>query len=80
MFNRNYFGTFTPESISVAGKTYHHINPKEELKRGMKLNYLAPDKLGTLEILDIVNENGKELEKADCNMQNIYIHTSQQLE
>ncbi|MDR0282417.1 MAG: U32 family peptidase [Candidatus Peribacteria bacterium] len=79
LFNRNYFGTFTPEHISIAGKTYHHINPKEELKREMKLNYLAPDTLGTLEILDIVNEQGKALEKADCNTQHTYIHTSQQL-
>ena len=79
LFNRNYFGTFSPEYISVAGNTYHAIEPKEEIRRGMKLNYLAPDSLGTLEIIDIVNEHGKPLEKADCNTKNIYLQTSLEL-
>ena len=76
LFNRNYFGTCTPESISHAGKTYHNINPKEELRRGLRLKYLSPDAMGELEILDIIDKNGKTLEKADCNMRDIYIYTS----
>jgi len=42
----------------------------------MKLQYIAPESMGELEILDIVNQQGKELEKADCNMQDIYVQTS----
>jgi hypothetical protein len=61
------------------GTTYHHIDPKEELKRGMKVHYLSPDALGELEIMDIVDKNGKSLEKADCNMSDVYLHTSVQL-
>jgi hypothetical protein len=32
--------------------------------------------MGELEIVDIVDKNGKTLEKADCNMQDIFIQTS----
>lgn len=42
----------------------------------MQLKYLAPDALGELEILDIVDQKGKILEKADCNTQNVFIQTS----
>jgi hypothetical protein len=42
----------------------------------MKLNYLSPDAMGELEILDIVDAKGKVLEKADCNMSDIFIQTS----
>jgi hypothetical protein len=42
----------------------------------MKLNYLSPDAMGQLEILDIVDKKGKSLEKADCNMSDIFIQTS----
>jgi hypothetical protein len=45
----------------------------------MKLQYLAPESLGELEILDIVDSKGKSLEKADCNMSDIFITTSQPL-
>jgi hypothetical protein len=42
----------------------------------MKLHYLSPNEMGELEIVDIVDKNGKTLEKADCNMQDIFIQTS----
>jgi hypothetical protein len=42
----------------------------------MKLNYLSPDAMGELEILDIVDKKGKTLEKADCNMQDTFVQTS----
>jgi hypothetical protein len=76
LFNRNYFWTFTPETIEQHGKTYHHLDPKEEIKRGMQLHYLAPNEMWKLEILDIVDKKGKSLEKADCNTQDIFIQTS----
>ena len=46
------------------------------MRRGIQLRYLAPDAMGELEILDIVDGKGKSLEKADCNMQDIFIQTS----
>lgn len=76
LFNRNYFGTFTPETREQHGNIYHHIDPKEEIKRGMKLKYISPDNMGDLEILDIVDAKGKTLEKADCNTTDIFIQTS----
>jgi hypothetical protein len=76
LFNRNYFGTFTPETREQHGKVYHHLDPKEDIKRGMRLHYLSPDAMGELEIVDIIDEKGKTLEKADCNMTDIFIQTS----
>jgi putative protease len=76
LFNRNYFGTFTPETIQQHGKVYHHLNPKEEITRGMRLHYLSPETMGELEIEDIVDAKGKSLEKADCNMTDVFIQTS----
>jgi hypothetical protein len=76
LFNRNYFGTFTPTTLEAHGQIYHQIDPKEELKRGMKLKYFSPNALGEIEILDIINEKGKSLEKADCNTPGIFVQTS----
>jgi hypothetical protein len=42
----------------------------------MQLHYLAPNAMGDLEILDIVDKNGKSLEKADCNTPDVFIQTS----
>ncbi|MDR0650856.1 MAG: hypothetical protein LBG59_05710 [Candidatus Peribacteria bacterium] len=32
--------------------------------------------MGELEIIDIIDAKGKNLEKADCNMHNVFIQTS----
>jgi hypothetical protein len=45
----------------------------------MKLNFISPDDMGILEITDILDKNGKTIEKGDCNMQNIYIATDHEL-
>jgi hypothetical protein len=42
----------------------------------MKLRYFSPDAMGELEIIDIIDAKGKNLEKADCNMHNVFIQTS----
>jgi hypothetical protein len=42
----------------------------------MKLKYIAPNSMGELEILDIVDSKGKPVEKADCNMKDMYVQTS----
>ncbi len=44
--------------------------------RGMKLKYLTPDGMGELEILDILDQKGKEKKKADCNCDKVFIQTS----
>ncbi len=33
----------------------------------MKIKFLSPDAMGELTIMDIVDEKGKQLEKANCN-------------
>ncbi|MDR0369583.1 MAG: hypothetical protein LBH96_03605 [Candidatus Peribacteria bacterium] len=45
----------------------------------MKLKYIAPETMGALEILDILDKNGKSIEKADCNMKDVYVETSLEL-
>ncbi|MCR5412050.1 MAG: hypothetical protein K6E76_03550 [Patescibacteria group bacterium] len=41
----------------------------------MKLRLLSPyvEKIEEREIIDILNSKGKEVEKADCNMQDMYL-------
>ncbi len=36
--------------------------------------------MGTLEILDILNNKGNEIEKGDCNKRDIYILTDKELQ
>lgn len=45
----------------------------------MKIKYIAKDGIGTLEILDILNNKGKEIEKGDCNKPDVYILTDKEL-
>jgi hypothetical protein len=79
LFNRNFFGIFSTETKEKNSQIYHHIDPKEELRRWMKLNFISPDEIWTLEIVDILDKNGKEIEKWDCNMKDIYISTDHKL-
>lgn len=81
LFNRNYFGTFSPETIEKDGQIFHKIQPKEEIRRWMKLRLLSPyvEKIEEIEIVNILNKNGKEVEKADCNMQDMYLSTTKEL-
>ena len=45
----------------------------------MKLKYLSADWFGDLEIVDIVKENGNELESAKCNLPKVYILTDKDI-
>jgi len=42
----------------------------------MKIKYLSPTKMGELEILDIVDAKGNQIEKAHCNSGEVYILTN----
>ncbi|GHW02913.1 peptidase U32 [candidate division SR1 bacterium] len=79
LFARNFYGMFSPEVMERGGNTYHHINPKEDMRRGMKLKFISPDEIGELEIIDILDKNGKKLEKADCNMVDVFVQTTKDL-
>jgi hypothetical protein len=79
LFNRNFFGIFSKEIKEKDWIIYHHIDPKEELRRWMKLNFISPDDMWTLEITDILDKNWKSIEKWDCNMQDVYVATSREL-
>jgi len=46
----------------------------------MKIKYLSPDAMGELKIIDIVNVQGKQLEKAHCNTGNVYVLTDKKLQ
>ena len=52
-----------------------NTSPKETIRPGIQLRYLTPDSYGKLTITGILNEKGRELEKADCNTPNVYITT-----
>ena len=79
LFNRNNFWVFSDKYIEHNGKKYFQIDPKEVITRGMKIKYIAKDGIGTLEILDILNNKGKEIEKGDCNKPDVYILTDKEL-
>ena len=79
LFNRNFFWIFSQETKEKDGQIYHHIDPKEEIRRWMKLNFISPNDMWTLEITDILDKNWKQIEKADCNMQDIFISTDYNL-
>jgi hypothetical protein len=67
LFNRNYFGMFSDQYIEKNKKKYFHIEPKEVIIPGMKIKYLSPTEMGELEILDILDAKGNQVEKSHCN-------------
>ena len=79
LFNRNFFWILSTNKKEKNGVIYHHIDPKEELRRWMKLNFISPNDIGILEINDILDKNWKEIDKADCNMKDVYISTNHEL-
>lgn len=80
LFNRNYFGIFSDQFIEKDGKKYFHIQPKEVITPGMKIKFLSPSEIGELEIVDILDAKGNQIEKAHCNSWEVYILTNKQLE
>ena len=58
---------FSDQSIEKDGKKYFHIEPKEVITPGMNIKYLSPTKMGELEVLDILDAKGNQVEKAHCN-------------
>lgn len=80
LFNRNYFWTFTDTFIEHNKKKYFEINPKEVIEPWMKIKYLSPDDMGKLKIIDIINEQWKQIEKAHCNTGNVYVLTDTKLQ
>ena len=80
LFNRNYFGMFSDQFIEKDGKKYFHIEPKEVITPGMKIKFLSPTEMGELEIVDILDAKGNQVEKAHCNSGAVYILTDKKLE
>ena len=80
LFNRNYFGIFSDQFIEHNKKIYFAIEPKEVITPGMQLKYLSPTDMGTLTIVDIIDKQGKSLEKAHCNSGVLYMLTDNNLE
>lgn len=80
LFNRNYFGMFSDKFIEKDGKKYFHIEPKEVITPGMKIKFLSPTEMSELEIVDILDAKGNQIEKAHCNSWEVYILTDKKLE
>jgi len=79
VFCRNYFGIFKEKFIEKNWKKYFEFNPKEVLERWMKLNFLSPDGMWELKVIDIIKEWWQELEKATCNTPKVFILTDKEL-
>jgi len=77
MFSRNYFGIFKEGTLKHKWKIYQEFNPKEVIRRWMKIKYLSPDEMNELEIVDILDENWKEIEQATCNTPKVFLLTDQ---
>lgn len=73
LFARNFFGVIEPEKYEKWGEIYHKIVPKEEMRRWDRLNFISPNEMWDLVIQDVLDKNWKEIEKADCNMNQIFI-------
>lgn len=80
LFNRNYFGVFSDQFIEKNKKKYFHIEPKEVITPGMKIKFLSPTEMGELEIIDILDAKGNQVEKAHCNSWAMYMLTDKKLE
>ena len=80
LFNRNYFGMFSDQYIEKNKKKYFHIEPKEVITPGMKIKFLSPTEMGELEIVDILDAKGNQMEKAHCNSGTMYMLTDKKLE
>lgn len=80
LFARNYFGTFTQNFIEKNGKKYFELKPKENMERGLQLNFLSPNWMWKLEILDIIDENQNEIKSVTCNTGNVFISTDIELQ
>lgn len=78
-FCRNYFWIFGENFIEKDWKKYYEFTPKEVIERWMELKYLSANEVSTLKIVDIVKENWKELESANCNMSKVYILTDKDI-
>ena len=79
LFNRNYFGMFSDDYREKDGKKYFAIDPKEVITPGMKIKFLSPSDMGELTIVDIIDTNGKSMEKSHCNSGRVYMLTDKQL-
>ena len=71
---------FSDQYIEKNKKKYFHIEPKEVITPGMKIKFLSPTEMGELEIVDILDAKGNQMEKAHCNSGAVYIMTDKKLE
>ena len=71
---------FSDKHIEKDGKKYFHIEPKEVITPGMNIKYLSPTNMGELEVLDILDAKGNQVEKAHCNSWEMYMLTNKPLE
>jgi len=79
LFSRKYIWVFTPETFTKWDRTYHKFVSKEVLEAWMIFNYITPENMWNLEILDILDKNWNQLTKATCNTGEIFVLTNKTL-
>ena len=78
-FARNYFGVITKEFIEKNSKKYYKIRPKENIEAWLILDYLKPQTMWKLTILEIITEQWDTIKKATCNTGDIFVLTDIEL-
>jgi hypothetical protein len=56
------------------------LSPKETIHPGMQVNYMTPNDLGVLTITEILDQQERSMDKADCNSDSVFLKASIPLE
>ena len=56
------------------------LSPKETIHPGMQVNYMTPNDLGVLTITEILDQQGRSMDKADSNSDSVFLKASIPLE
>ncbi len=76
LFARVYFWLIEPDYILVNWDKYFKFIPKENIINWIVLNYMKSDNIWKIKIIDILDQNQKQIEKATCNHKYVYIKTN----
>lgn len=76
---RQYMWFIAPETMEKDGKIYYAFTAKDNTYRGDEYRYLAPESLGLVKVVDIIDGDGNELEKWHCNKDKVYINFDKDL-
>lgn len=80
LFARNYVGIIEENQLQDWPENPKMLSPKETIHPGMQVNYMTPNDLGVLTITEILDQQGRSMDKADCNSDSVFLKASIPLE